>query len=130
MEIVGKINDKVVTLLQLAMKANKVVFGHDAVVRLISKKKVLLLLVANDLSKNSYQSIFKYADSSHIDILNMGNKEFYFQIFGKYTGIIGILDENFKSGIKKHFSSVECNACFQLANEKKSVKEYGGLIWR
>ena len=100
------IYQRIKSLLQIAFKANKVALGHDSVVRLLVKKKVLLLILANDLSENSYLSVTKYTKDSFIDIINLENKEFYFQIFGKYTGIVGILDENFKNGLKKLFSLI------------------------
>ncbi|MCL2064674.1 MAG: ribosomal L7Ae/L30e/S12e/Gadd45 family protein [Candidatus Cloacimonetes bacterium] len=100
------IKEKIIPLLQLAMKAKKIALGHDHVMRLVQKKKVFLLIVASDLSKNSYQSVIKYTDKQHIDIVSWENKDFYFQLFGKYTGIVGILDKNFSNGIKKLFSNV------------------------
>lgn len=99
--------EKIINLLHFAYKANKVVFGHDSVIRLIEKNKVLLVLTAEDLSENSFKSLENYALQAKINIIKIGKKEDYSQFTGKTTGIVGILDENFKSGIIKHFSLIE-----------------------
>ena len=98
-------NEKIISLLQLAFKANKIALGHDAVIRLLIKKKVFLLLLAKDLSENSISSISKHIKNNEVEIIKWGNKDIYFQIFNKYTGIVAILDLNFKSGIKNHFTN-------------------------
>ena len=96
------VDEKLATLLQFALKANKVVLGHDIVMRSILKKKAQLIICANDLSENSFQSISKCQNS--IEMIKWGTKSLFYDIFGKPIGIIGILDENFKNGIKKQFS--------------------------
>ena len=101
------------TLLQLALKANKLAFGHDFVVRLIEKRKVALLLIANDIGKSSYQSIIKHVTDMNIDIIKFGTKDDYYQILGKNTAIIAVLDINFRNGIRNLFSN---------ENKEKSIQ--------
>ena len=92
-------SEKIATLLQIAVKAKQLVFGHDAVLKLIVKKKVLLVILAEDLGRTSHQSIIKHAEQGKIDTLIMGTKNSYYKVLGINTGIIGILDKNFKRGI-------------------------------
>lgn len=108
----GKLNkkqafEKIYTLLHFAIKANKLIYGHDSVLRFIKSKKINLVLLAEDLSKNSAQSIIEQAKQENIEVIEIGSKSAFSQLTGKLTGIIGVLDENFKSGIKKHFSLIE-----------------------
>ena len=100
-------NEKIRTLLQLSIRSGNVVTGHDAVVRQIEKRRVSLLILAKDLSLNTKKNIEIYANKYNIDLISWGNKEQYQQIFGRITGIIGILDINFKKGIMEHFSLIK-----------------------
>ena len=101
---------KLITVLQFAHKANKLAFGHDAVIRAISKKKARLILTATDLSENSYISIKRTIEeilTPKTEIIKWGNKEKYYEIFGKQIGIVAILNENFQKGFKKHLSFIQ-----------------------
>jgi ribosomal protein L7Ae-like RNA K-turn-binding protein len=103
-------NEKIETLLQLAFKANKLVFGHDAVLRFFDKKKIEMIIVAEDLSRHSLNSIKRRTEGNLIEIITWGSKALYFRLFGKEIGIIGILDKHFKSGLKGHFSTIGAEA--------------------
>ncbi|MCL2063754.1 MAG: ribosomal L7Ae/L30e/S12e/Gadd45 family protein [Candidatus Cloacimonetes bacterium] len=98
---------KLISLLQIAFKANKLVYGYDSVLRKLLKKKVYLLILAKDLSESNYQSMTKHALNMKIDVIHWGNKDFYFQILGRYSGILGILDQSFKNGILTHIKVLE-----------------------
>ena len=89
---------KISTLLQFAQKSNSLIFGHDNVVKHIKKKKVCLVIIATDLSENTIRSLEK---KTSIQTIRWGSKELFDELLGKYTGIIGICDENFKKGIIK-----------------------------
>ena len=99
--------EKIVTMLQLAKKSGKLIFGHDAVLKQIKKKKVEMIILALDLSENSRTSIYKNAENCLIDIVAWGTKDLFEKIFGKLVGIIGVTDINFKSGLKEHFSFIK-----------------------
>ena len=105
-----EIDDKIMKILQFAKKANKLIFGHDVIVKHIKKNKPVLIITAIDLSSNSFLSIDKYiknADNVKICQICWGTKDLFSQLSGKLTGIIGVIDENFKSGLLKHFSLIE-----------------------
>jgi ribosomal protein L7Ae-like RNA K-turn-binding protein len=97
-------DEKLTTTLQFAFKANKVILGHDACLRMIHKKKVMLIIFASDLSSNSYNSIVTRSTDT-TPIVTWGNKNLYYSLFGKLVGIIGILDLNFKNSFLKHFET-------------------------
>ena len=99
------INEKIITLLQFAKKSGSVVLGHDAVIKMVRTRKVYYILIADDLSENTIHSVLKTASMNKVTVDKFGNKELFLSIFGKYTGIIGITDENFKKGLIKYISS-------------------------
>ena len=99
--------DKVKTLLQFAKKSGKVVLGHDAVIKQVKKQSVGFILIAEDLSQNTIESLRKNTENSKINMVKFGSKGLFLNIFEKYTGIVGITDGNFIKGIKKHLSSME-----------------------
>ena len=102
--------DKIISMLQFAKKSGKLVFGHDAVLKQIKKKKVEMIILAVDLSEKSRQSITRNTENSFIDIVAWGTKDLFEKIFGRLVGIIGVTDINFKSGLKEHFSSYKLEA--------------------
>jgi len=102
-------NTKITTLLRFAKKANKVVLGFDAVAKQLQhrkdtiygvrdrKNKVCLLLLASDLAQGTAEKIRKIAQGT--EVIVWADMPTYEDIVGKYTGIVGITDENFKKGI-------------------------------
>ena len=106
-------SEKITTLLQFAFKANKLALGHDPVLRGIYKNKVQMVLYADDLSDNSISSISRVLENRNIekknnrkkiDMIKYGNKDYFYQIFGKSVGVVGVLDDNFKNGMRKQLS--------------------------
>jgi len=95
--------EKMTTLLQIAFKANKLVLGHDPVLRGLYKNRVQMVLYADDLSDNSFSSINNVINKANkkrkIDMIKYRNKDYFYQIFGKNVGVVGILDNNFKKGM-------------------------------
>ena len=104
----NEMGDKITTLLQFAFKANKLALGHDPVLRGIYKNKVRLVLYADDLSDNSVSSISNVLDKrenkNKIDMIKYGNKDYFYRVLGKSVGVVGVLDDNFKNGMRKQLS--------------------------
>ena len=96
--------EKIKDILNLAIKAHQVVVGREPVLRLIKKNKVYLVIIAQDLSNNSYHSLIKNIKGPLPEIRRWETKSFYQQLFGKEVGIIGITDCNFKQGLIKHLA--------------------------
>jgi len=99
--------DKIVTLLQFAKKSGKVILGRDAVAKAVIKRNVRYVIIATDLSLNTIESLKNITEKYKINVVKFGNKELFLSIFGKYTGIVGISDENFIKGINIHMSSIK-----------------------
>jgi ribosomal protein L7Ae-like RNA K-turn-binding protein len=106
-EVSDLVVNKVATLLHIAKKSFKVIHGFDVVVREIKRKKVCCVLLAEDLSLSTQRSFLHSIRSTNVDVIRFGRKDMYMDIFDKNIGIIGILDINISSGIKKHLSLVE-----------------------
>jgi ribosomal protein L7Ae-like RNA K-turn-binding protein len=102
--------DKPTKLLQMAYKARNLVLGRDAVLHDIASKKVYLVVLSTDLAQNSIIAVQKSAEKHGIEIKRWGTKDLYLQAFGKYVGIIGINDKNFKNGLLKHLEALEVEA--------------------
>jgi ribosomal protein L7Ae-like RNA K-turn-binding protein len=104
---------KISTLLQFALKANKLALGHDSVSRGIYKNKVRMVLYADDMSVNTISSINRLLikrnieqKKNQIEMIKYKNKDYFYQLFGKYVGVVGILDVNFRNGLKKELVQV------------------------
>ncbi|MBM4399218.1 MAG: ribosomal L7Ae/L30e/S12e/Gadd45 family protein [Candidatus Cloacimonetes bacterium] len=93
---------KVLTLMQFARKAGKLVYGYEQCIKQMEKNKIKLLLYTTDLSQNTKNKLMNYLKHSD-NILKMkefGTQEELSASLGlPFTGIIGILDNNFASKI-------------------------------
>jgi len=98
-------HNKIATLLRFAKKSGNVVNGYDAVELQVKKKKVHLILLATDLSPGKQADVRRFAGNTEVVI--WGDKDTYLEILGKYTGIVGILAESFKKGIKEYMNNLQ-----------------------
>ena len=93
--------DKVLQLLSLARKANKLITGEEYVTDAIRNKKVHLVFLASDAGVNTTKKIkdkTKYYEVPLIDIyssIDLSNA------IGKSRMVIGITDKNFATSIEK-----------------------------
>lgn len=98
-------------LLRLARRARAVTVGMDATLAALNKEIVKLVIVANDIGKNSLKRISKSIDAyeadkdlekSSIPLLALSNTEQLGKILNKETvSIIGLIDEGFARGITR-----------------------------
>lgn len=104
------INKKIFGLLGLSSKAGKIVFGTDACIEAIKRKKVSLVIVANDSSertKNNFNIICKQYD---IPLYNFGTIEELSNAIGKINkAVIGVINKNFSRELKKLLNGGEVN---------------------
>ncbi len=99
------IDNKILGLIGLAMKAGKVSFGADSVEENIVKKKVKLVILSEDSSERSKNKFIEKCKKYNIPIIVDGNIEDLSQIIGKNNkSIIGIKDINFAKSIQKKYS--------------------------
>ena len=89
-------NDKFYSFLGLATKAGKTVTGEDICERMIKRKALRLVIIAEDASENTLKKFTDLCSSTKTDYRVIGSKE----MLGKYTGkslraICGVFDRNF-----------------------------------
>ena len=104
------INKKILGLVGLAARARKVSFGADSVELQIKKRKVKLIIVAEDSSTRTKEKFIKLSEQFNIPIKIMGEIDELSKAIGKSNkAIIGIEDIN-------------------LASEKKKINDGGEVI--
>lgn len=96
------INNKVYGLLGLATKAGKVTFGTESCLDMISKKKVKLIIAAEDSSERIIKNFKEKCVKNNINFYVFGNKEEISQAIGKSNKtVIGVKDKNLAGAIQK-----------------------------
>lgn len=95
-------NDKILTLLGFAAKANKLSYGFDAVCGALSQNKSELVLIANDVSPKSKKEVLFFSDKfkTQAVVLNDYNMQTISHAVGRKCGIISVNDTSFVNGIK------------------------------
>ena len=96
------VNHKIYGLLGISAKAGKILSGTDAVLEGIAKRKVLLVVVAEDASEKSKKNIKFFCEKENIEIVVFGDIFSNSKAIGKQNrAVIGITDENLARAIKK-----------------------------
>lgn len=98
--------DKIFKLVGLARRAGKIAIGMSMLEKMIRRKKVVLILIAEDTTKNTIDKILSLKPAcSH---LIFGTKDEWGKIFGREeVAVLGILDPNFAEGILLNFDTEE-----------------------
>lgn len=88
--------NKFLGMMGLARKSGNVSFGYDQVVEMIEKNKVQLVIIAEDISENTFKKIISVCETFEIQWIQYGTKEILSNAIGKYNkSIFGINDNNF-----------------------------------
>ena len=96
------INNKILGLIGLAARARKVSYGADSVEMQIKKRKVNLIIVADDASKRTKDKFNKIALQYDIPIIVIENIEALSKAIGKSNkAVLGIEDINLSKEIQK-----------------------------
>lgn len=96
------INNKILGLIGLAARARKVSYGADSVEMQIKKRKVNLIIVADDASKRTKDKFNKIALQYDIPIIVIENIETISKAIGKSNkAVLGIEDINLSKEIQK-----------------------------
>ena len=96
------INNKILGLIGLAARARKVCFGADMVEERTNKKKVKLLIVAEDASQRTKDKFKRISEKENVPIIIKGEIELLSKAIGKSNkAIIGIEDINLSNEIQR-----------------------------
>lgn len=96
------IDNKVYGLLGLATKAGKIAFGTDSCLDMISKRKVKLIIVAEDSAQRTIDNFKDKCIQKDIDFYIFGKKDDLSKAIGKLNKtVIGVKDKNLAGAIKK-----------------------------
>lgn len=99
------INNKILGLIGLAMKAGKVCFGADSVEENVLKRKVKLLVISEESSERTKNKFIKLSKDYNIEYIIYGKIEELSKAIGKNNkAIIGIKDLNFAKSIKEKYN--------------------------
>ena len=99
------INNNILGLIGLAMKAGKVCFGADSVEENIIKHKVKLLIVSEDSSERTKNKFIKLCEKYKVPVVIDGDIEVLSKSIGKNNkAIVGIKDTNFAESIQKKYN--------------------------
>lgn len=94
--------NKVYGLLGIASKAGKVISGTDIILEKLSRKKVNLVIIAEDASEKTIKNMKYYCEKENVKVIIYGNILENSKAIGKNNrAIIGIIDNNLAEAIKK-----------------------------
>ena len=94
--------NKVLSYLGFAAKARKLVTGYNTCIYMMEKKKIRLLVLAEDLSENSVKKMVSLAARHNIPYIVYGTKEVLSHRTGNVeAGIFGVTDENLAAAISR-----------------------------
>jgi ribosomal protein L7Ae-like RNA K-turn-binding protein len=96
------LNSKLTGYLGFAAKARKLQTGYNTCLSLIERRKVRLLIVAEDSSPNTIKKMTQKCESSGTDCRIFGSKDELSKVTGgSGNGIFAITDGNFAKVIKE-----------------------------
>lgn len=96
------INNKILGLIGLAARARKIAFGADSVELELKKKKVYLIIVAEDSSERTKSKFQKLSEEYNVPIIITETIDTLSKAIGKSNkAIVGIEDINFAKEIQK-----------------------------
>lgn len=99
---------KILGLLGLAMRAGKIVAGADAVEEAYTKRKLKLIILAEDASERTKSNFYKLVDNKAVHICEFGEMSEIAKAIGKTPkAVIGVKDINFSKEIIKNINGGE-----------------------
>lgn len=99
------INNKILGLIGLAMKAGKVCFGADSVEENIIKKKTKLAIISEESSERTKNKFISICKKYTVPVIIYGDIESLSKSIGKSNkAILGINDINFSNSIQEKYN--------------------------
>lgn len=103
--------DKVLSFLGLAMRAGKVISGFDMVVSSLKRKEVKLLLIAEDISRNTLNKLLDVVssiDGEAPEAYSFGSSYDLGSAIGKPSrAIIAVTEEGFATKLSSMLSEID-----------------------
>ncbi len=99
---------KMFSYLGFAAKARKIVNGYNTCVFTMEKRKVRLLIIAEDLAENSKKKMIQAANKFNVEYRIFGDSDEMSHMTGtEGKGIFGITDDNFANVILKEIDHIQ-----------------------
>ncbi|TSO26461.1 ribosomal L7Ae/L30e/S12e/Gadd45 family protein [Lactobacillus sp. LL6] len=92
---------KAINFLGLAERARKLVTGTETVIGSIKKGKVVAVILANDVQKNTAEKVIRAAKNKNIPIINIFTYEELSNAIGKKRKVIALTDVGFYKALAK-----------------------------
>lgn len=100
--------EKVLRYLGLAARGRLVATGYNTCIFMMGKKKVKLLILADDLAENSKKKMMAQAKKYNVTFRVYGNRERLSHITGQEdAGIFGITDVNLAKAILSEIDHIQ-----------------------
>ncbi len=95
--------NKFLSMLGISKKAGKLVAGYDPVEEAIIKKKIVIVILSNELSEKNGAKIKKSAEKNNIPVkeIPFSMEEIGWALGSKPTGILGISDNGLAHILEK-----------------------------
>lgn len=103
-----KVKDKIITLMQFARKAGKLIHGFEACQRGLNHNLIRVLIVAEDISERTMKSLdgINRSLDHPIKMISLGSKAELSAALGlPESGIFGISDRNFATRIIEYWQA-------------------------
>ena len=89
-------NDKILSLLGLCRRAGKLTIGSDSVADMVAKKKSKLVIMAEDVSKNTAKRILMPCHINNVKALTIKRtKDELSAALGKFCAVVSVNDSGF-----------------------------------
>ncbi len=106
----NNIEQKIMNLLSMAQRANKLVSGEFAVEKAVPTGKIKLLLVASDTSEAGKKQYNDMALSYNVPLYFVLTKDELGQCIGKaHRAVAGVLDNGFSKALKELLNTMDKN---------------------
>lgn len=86
------------------MRAGKIESGTETVIASLLKKKIKLVIVANDLQENSREKIVRAAKKAKVKLVASFNTEELTHAIGKKRKVLGLTDQGFSNAFVKQIN--------------------------
>lgn len=99
---------KMLSYMGFAAKARKIVNGYNTCVFTMEKRRIRLLVIAEDLAENSKKKMISAANKYNVEYRIFGDSDEMSHMTGtEGKGIFGITDENFANVISKEIDNIQ-----------------------